>query len=378
MRLLKLLLLSLTVFSTIATVNAQDLHFTLFELTPTIINPAQTGAFRGTFRGGILYRSQWEATTFNNGYQTINAFVDSPILSVGKKKKDWLGIGMTFINDAVEGDLFTPEISNRTAGLVTNFMIPSAAYHKVLDKKGDHVLTFGVQGGVVTRRIGLNGLIFEEELQLGGNLGFGQGSDRMNLRGSNETSNLGEDLRQIQFTDISAGFLYRGNIDKDTKLELGFSLPHIITLNNYNLSRDTLNRNEDNSDNKRPRTFRVHGRLDKQINENVSIHPMVFFQTTKGLYEAVIQATAGYSFNKDLMVRAGLGFRAVNTQGTDALQGLVLAHYKDWLVGISRDFTVSQLQTQGRIGNGFEIGVHKIFKIYKDPVSNPKILCPEF
>ncbi|MFM7725605.1 MAG: type IX secretion system membrane protein PorP/SprF, partial [Flavobacteriales bacterium] len=40
-------------------VNAQDIHFSLFNNCTQLINPALTGQFETMMRGTILHRRQW-------------------------------------------------------------------------------------------------------------------------------------------------------------------------------------------------------------------------------------------------------------------------------------------------------------------------------
>ena len=53
MKLVKPLLFFSLIFC-FGTLQAQDIHYSLFNMSPLSLNPAQTGAFHGTFRiGGI-------------------------------------------------------------------------------------------------------------------------------------------------------------------------------------------------------------------------------------------------------------------------------------------------------------------------------------
>ncbi len=79
----------------------QDLHFTQFYNTPTKLNPANTGAFKGDLRVVSNYRNQW--SSIDSPYKTFGFSVDLPILKY-KWKNSFLGLGLDVFNDRA-GDL---------------------------------------------------------------------------------------------------------------------------------------------------------------------------------------------------------------------------------------------------------------------------------
>jgi len=77
-------------------VHAQDVHFSQFNETPLLINPAKTGAFRGEMRGFLNYKDQWNSIA--EPYRTFMFSFD-----IGLFKKKWnnvyLGTGLLVYND---------------------------------------------------------------------------------------------------------------------------------------------------------------------------------------------------------------------------------------------------------------------------------------
>jgi len=69
----------------------------------------------------------------------------------------------------------------------------------------------------------------------------------------------------------------------------------------------------------------------------------------------------------------GLGYRI-----DDALQLLTGYVYNDWHIGFAYDFTVSSASQFNNSNGAFEIGISRIFNIYKQPDVDPAILCPKF
>ncbi len=77
----------------VATFNgaAQDIHFSQFQNSPLLVNPANTGVFIGRYRLSSIYKNQWQSVS--SPYKSIYAGVD---MSIPKKN---LGIGLVFLND---------------------------------------------------------------------------------------------------------------------------------------------------------------------------------------------------------------------------------------------------------------------------------------
>ena len=131
------------------TVQAQDVHFTQFDATPMIVNPAYTGAFSGQWRASGIYRNQWRSVTVP--FVTYAASFDAPIVQ-DLTVDDYLAAGIQLYNDrAGDGNL------SNFSGLV------SVAYHKFLGANVDKSLTVGLQGGYTQKSIDLSRLYFGDE-----------------------------------------------------------------------------------------------------------------------------------------------------------------------------------------------------------------------
>lgn len=76
---------------------AQDVHFTMFHLAPTIANPAAAGMFSGTFRAGVNYRSQWRSVT-KSPYRTYTTHIDGAVWK-NKRKNAYMGAGVYAYRD---------------------------------------------------------------------------------------------------------------------------------------------------------------------------------------------------------------------------------------------------------------------------------------
>ncbi|MFN7117560.1 MAG: PorP/SprF family type IX secretion system membrane protein [Saprospiraceae bacterium] len=328
---LKLLLFTLAFITTLGTLTAQDIHHTLYNMSPLTLNPALTGAYEGTARAGGIYRTQWSSFLAHDLFGTTSFYVDAPIVR-GFRKKDWVGIGVVAYND-VSG---TPKLR-------TTAQLFSASYHFAVNKEGSTMLTLGVQGGGATRFIG-NDYITEEQIR--------EGAD----------DDIQEETKK--YVDISAGLMLRSAIDDASGFEVGFSLNHINQPNNSIGGGDA----------KKPMRINVHGRYENQLTDKWSVAPTFLFATTGGANQIALQGWGGYQFTPDYKFNFGAGYRF----GRD-LQALLGADIKENLrVAASYDINTSALSTVTNGGGGFEMAVWYIFKIYKKPSVKPSILCPQF
>jgi|APTNR8051073442_1049403.scaffolds.fasta_scaffold02053_4 type IX secretion system PorP/SprF family membrane protein len=348
MKLFRLLLLIFIVNAT-GTLSAQDIHYSLYNMSPLTLNPALTGAFSGTARIGGIYRDQW-ASIIGNQFVTPSFYIDAPIIR-GFGKKDWIGVGFTMFSDKA-GSL----------SLQTTASLLSASYHLSLNKKGTSILTLGVQGGNVQRRTkveDLSDFVFEDEFPTsvgGGGLMVGGSTDNMNGNAS--------------YLDFTAGLMLRAKLDDISAMELGVSYGH-LTKPDYAFSNAMAGGDDDAG--KRPARITAHGRYDREINEKWSISPTFLYQTTASANEFALQGWASNQINKDFRLNMGLGYRF-----GDAAQVLFGGDYKDLRVALSYDVNVSSLNAVSDYQGGFELAAWYIIKIYKKPVIKERLLCPRF
>ncbi len=326
-------------------IGAQDIHYTLFNMSPLTLNPALTGAYEGTARIGGIYRDQW-ANVISNSFTTPGVYLDAPVIR-GFGKKDWVGVGAVNVND--EAGRFY---------LQTNISGLSLAYHASLGNST--VLTLGLQGTRVQRRVDRQSSFvrFEDSYDVSTGGFTNSSQDLTNIR------------ENINYTDINAGLMLRTQLPGEQLLELGFSGAH-LNAPRYSLL-NTSGLNDDGT--RRPLRLAMHGRFYTPLNkEKWSLSPTVLVQTTGGAFEGIAQAWAGYDLKKDVRINFGAGYRL-----GDALQVLVGLDYEDLKVAASYDMNVSSLAAVSKTVGGFEISAWYILKVYKKPDVKPIIFCPRF
>ena len=119
-------------------------------------------------------------------------------------------------------------------------------------------------------------------------------------------------------------------------------------------------------------TITSHAIYSRELNEDWSINPKLFWQTTDGGGNNVlVQGWVGKQMNDDLKLNFGLGARL-----GDAANILLGCEYKDLRVALAYDLNISGANAITNYQGGFELGAYYIIKIYKQPELPPTILCP--
>ncbi len=343
----------------IANLQAQDIHFTQFYMTPLTLNPGFTGKFEGTVRLGGIYRDQFRSvinqkfddgteSVRNDQFKTPAAWADAPIIK-GFRKKDWIGLGLSFVSDkAGQGNLSYTGI--KLAG----------AYHLALNKKGTTMLSLGITYGSITRRIDRNKLRFEDGILDG------------NPKGSLDYLAFGtQDQANASFSDMDAGLVLTSQLNKQIDFNIGFSMFH-LTEPRSTLAGDSATNKVESA---LARRSNVHGRFNIKTNDRMTISPMFMYQTMSGADEIQLQTMANYLYDteKDITLGLGVGYRM-----RDAIQILLGFQQKNLQVGFAYDINTSDLSNVSRFRGGFELAANYIIKIYKPAVVKPKVLCPRF
>lgn len=323
-------------------VQAQEAHFSLFNQAPLNLNPALTGAFSGTVRLGGIYRDQYRGV-LSNRFATPMFYVDAPIVLVGKKKRDWLGVGFQAMQDKAG-----------IAGLQTGSYQLSVALHHLLNEKGNTVLSFGLQGGSLQRKIDLN----NADVKFGDEYNSNTGSFTV---GTGLDSGKGRDASAF---DLGAGLFLKSRTSEVMAYRLGFSVGHLLqpSLSVISTGDQQLG-------------MRLQGvaGLDYDIRPRFRLSPALYYSGLGTANQVQLQAWGGYLIQqeKDIRLNFGLGYRF-----GDAGEVLLGVDVKGLKVGLSYDMTFSDLRNV-QTGGAFEIAASYIARNYRQPEVKPVILCPE-
>ncbi len=329
-------------------ISAQDIHWSLYNMSPLTLNPALTGAYLGTARIGGIYRDQ--SFNPNNpsttvGYTTPSFYIDAPIVAIGKR--DWIGIGVMLYSDEAG-----------SASLTNQGAYGSIAYHKALDKKGNTLLSFGIQGGVLNRDITFEDLLFADGIE----------SD---LQGAGYNSAATpDDFTSSSAFNLNAGVLLTARLNKLTDLNIGLSFQNILSPN-YSINNQTVNTPKGARD--LPLGFKLHGQFNFTMSDKWTLSPTFLYNQAFTSNELQVQAMLGYKLNdKDpMIIKLGPGYRL-----GDAVEVLLGVDYKAFRFGASYDFTVSDLSNVNNGQGAFEFALSYIIKIFKAPTVKPVVICP--
>jgi type IX secretion system PorP/SprF family membrane protein len=331
---------------------SQSIHFTNNDILPTYFNPAQTGAYAGTYRAGLIIRDQWRPSA-NLPYTSGGLFIDSPIV-FGLSKQHWVGVGATLFYDRA-GD-----VSQTWSGFY-----PGVSYHIGLDKKFKNVVTLGVQYGFAKR--GYDPLnAFTEFMGLGGT----NDPDLERIKGKSLTESY-----STATSHLNIGLLYKGNIDKYSKFEIGGSFMNVLNselkfLAPTSTSQDTsitLAPAGISAENGR---LNFHTKYRRASSRRMIWEPSAYLSFMPGASNINVQLRNEYLLKKkgDISLISGLGMRV-----GDAVQLLLGANYKGYLVSFAYDHTIAD---HGGYNAAYELGVVKIFTVNKKPKVKPIIYCP--
>ena len=239
---------------------AQDIHFSQFFNIPGLLNPAQSGQYRLTYRAIVNYRNQW--STIPAPYVTPMLYGDLALMSC-KLKGDHMGLSLTILNDrAGNGDLNT-------------FQTKIAyAYHKALDLELHHQISAGFQVDFTRKAINFSKLLFQSQY-------IGNDFD------GNIASN--EPIRNDNFSyiDLNAGLLWTSIISKRTSFNIGASIHHLTQ------PRETFLR----EGKKLGMKIIGHGSAQIQLGPNFTTSPAIMYAQQTGAQEIVLGNAFGYNIN---------------------------------------------------------------------------------
>lgn len=310
-------------FSAVNDVQAQDVHFTQFNATPLLINPAFTGNFSGRARASAIYRDQWRSVTVP--FKTIAVSVDAPIVS-DLTIDDYLAAGVQLYNDRA-GDA---NLSNLSA-------LASVAYHKFLGASANKALSVGFQGGYTQKSFDLTKLYFSDE--------FNGGSFTPGLSGNNVNN-------KIDYFTFNAGVSWAHGVSENFSYAIG------LGANNINQPLETFDRQQDLSDVGLGMRYNAQIGAIAYVSEKLSLRPAFLYQSQANATEMI----AGNEFH---LIVGDPEFRAFTTavflggyyRFDDAAMITAGLEFKGFRLGLAYDYTVSTLKNSARNAGGFEIAL---------------------
>lgn len=324
------IVLALIVLISVKTATAQDFHLSQYDAPPMFLNPALTGMFDGKFRVHGHYRQQWMAVA-TKPFTTGGISFDMPI------KK--FGIGAQVFNYRAGAGNY-----NALSALL------SVGYDVVFDKKNNHHLALGIQGGIVQKSVDVNKLSYGNQYTTANGGGFDTG-----LPSGETFSNT-----NYLIHDINAGALYY-YAKENARLNpfIGFSAFHLTQPSESFFG----------SSNKLPLRYYVHGGVKVNINSRIQLLPKFIYM--KQINDQELTATLllhYYLSNSNTYLIFGPTYRNKDAAIIEA--GIKKGSYT---CRVSYDINTSTLKEVSNSRGGFEISLTYIARRNKP---NPLANCP--
>ncbi|MBK8519102.1 MAG: PorP/SprF family type IX secretion system membrane protein [Saprospiraceae bacterium] len=351
----------------------QELHYSYYHFTPLNVNPANAGAFSGSYRISGIFSDKQAAIT-SRPFRTFTLSADAPIVR-GIRKQDWIGIGIEMdvvgksgLNlDALDRTDFPGDATGSTQSWT--FMKIGAAYHLSLDKKQTNIITLGAQfingsrdfnrlnqkDGRVNVQTGYPDLDIEY---------FNKG----NSSGSGSTGGSSNRIDYNPYKDLSVGFLYNAR-RKNSDLKLGFAAEGLLNPAVGFNSRGT------NKDSLETKYFglNIHGSYEMTVNKKTQVIPAIYYYSLGPANALNVNTHVWYKVDPEKDFRAGAGLGLRNLRAAIIYLG---AEFKDLKVGLAYDIAISSATIGSRSVGGFELCASYMGKIYKKPKPKPIIFCP--
>ncbi|HTN47113.1 MAG TPA: PorP/SprF family type IX secretion system membrane protein [Flavipsychrobacter sp.] len=303
---------------------AQDVHFTQFNMSPLIVNPAFTGAFNGQYRVAAIYRDQWRSVTVP--FKTVGVSVDAPIVQ-DLTTDDYLAAGVQLYNDRA-GDANLQNFSG----------LASIAYHKFLGEKADKALTVGFQGGYTQKSFDLSKLYFENQFENGGFVGPQEPGFK----------------NKTEYFTLNAGVAWSHSASENFGYTIGLSAM------NLNQPKESFRR-QSNSEVGLGIRYAAQVGAIAYLNDKFSIRPGVLYQSQSSAYELVAGNEFHLIVGEDQFRGIATGvFAGVWYRGNDAIMVNAGLEWKGFRFGLSYDYNTSNLKTASNGNGGFELAIRYV------------------
>jgi type IX secretion system PorP/SprF family membrane protein len=294
---------------------AQDVHLSQFNSAPILLNAANTGSFDGKIRVAANYRNQWASVA--TPYQTSVLSADAPLCT---STKYFFGVGILGIYDKAG----SASLTHKTA-------MGSAAFHYAIGKSDTpkHYIHIGVQAGFTNITIDASKLIF---------------ASQYNPATHSYTLPSGTDINDnVSYFDMNFGASWSSVISKRFSFITGLSLHHI----NQPKVKDMVFTGSTKL--KTSTVFSIQ--TPYKISNKTTITPAIYLMQQSAASETTLGSNVNYKL-KSVELIGGAYYRL-----QDAAIVLVGVQAKNIRVGLSYDFTTSNLKAGSKYKGGFEVSL---------------------
>jgi type IX secretion system PorP/SprF family membrane protein len=333
---------------------AQDIHFSQFYLSPLNLNPAMTGVMNCNVRLVSNYRNQWGSVLRSNSFRTYSVSYDQRI-PVGRY--DFFGIGGTFWGDRAG----TANFQTLTGKL-------SGSYSKQVSggRKKASFLVVGAEAGVAQRSIDFLNLRW-------GTQHDGEGGFDPTLP-SQET---GFNRDQFIFANLAAGVLFFHRKGDNQNVYVGGAFHH--------LNQPFVSFRDDNRADDAKLFSRITGHAGGEFplgGGKMSILPGVIVMSQGPSFQVnggtSLRFMIDQTKDSQQAFQLGLWARIANKLDAGYLNDALIAStrfdFNDLSLGFSYDINMSSLSTASRGQGAFEFSL--VYKICG--LERRGVYCPNF
>ncbi len=330
------LFLTLKIGLCIYGVKAQDVHFTMYNSCPLLLNPANTGVFIGDWRLGMNFRNQWGAI---ESYNTEMVSFDRKLYLFNQD----FGAGAYVIYDQAGSQ-----------SLNTFRFYGSLRYSKEINKNS---LNLGVQLGFVHQGLGANQTYPDQ---------YDRNSGNFNTDISSNEPHAGD---KHSYMDVNLGLLWKKSINI-LEPEVGMSFFHL----------NSPNQSFFGGVDKLPLRFVLHSKVKTKINDDFYFTPSILYNRQKSATETMLGTNIGMNVlgnNSSVKeIFAGLYLRNGIFSKSDALCVLAGTSIRRIEIALSYDITVSELKTVTNNRSAFEISI--IYRSISTVLNSYSIPCERY
>jgi type IX secretion system PorP/SprF family membrane protein len=316
---------------------AQDIHFSQFYCSYLNLNPANTGNFDGDYRFNGNFKNQWSSIA--EPYRTFSFSGEAKSLI---KKDESIALGLLFYSDKAG-----------VGGLQSNQIALSISKNLVIDKDSAISARIGLQAGLLNRSINFDAFSFDNQYS-----------------GSNydPNRNNGEDFEKSSINSfiIHSGIQFNYKIDKRKAVNFGMA--------GFNLNAPK--QSFDGAKVKLDRRYSFNLGADYYLSEKIDILPSILYSKQGENRELLWGSNFRYRLNQSDFFKRNL-YAGLFYRNKDALIINAGLDYNQWLVGLSYDINLSNLDLATNNRGGLELSITYIIKEFKPQIRIFKI-CPKY
>ena len=300
---------------------AQDVHFSQFNETKALINPALVGYQDGDYKIQAQRRSQWGSVTVP--FNTFSISLEAK--NIIKK----LSFGVQLLND-IAGD----------SHFKTNGVTFSLSHNTKVNSSNN--ISFGVLAGTYQRSIDYSSLVF------------------------NETENIPNN--NIDFFDFALGFVHEIDLNISSTLISGISLFHLNKPNQSLIGSNNI---------QLPINSKLHTSIIYYFNKKFQVKPTLYYSEQGESRELISGCFFNYVLNNSsaemVVLRAGIFNRKNDAIITEF--GIKIDNFDAM---VSYDTNISSLNRASDYKGGFEFSIAYQWSVLKSIKSNEIKVCPKY